>query len=167
MTRTHGLAHKHPLYERWKGMRARCNNPNHGSYARYGARGIRVCERWDDFEQFVRDVGVPPEGHELHRMDNDGDYEPDNVVWVFRPDHRVQPKSAEHREKIGAAHRGRKHSPEHAAASGRAHRAQVDPAQILRMRAEGMSLQAIGAELGLHYMTISRALNRFDEVDAG
>lgn len=74
-----------PLYTRWRGMRQRCSDPNAGSYGRYGGRGIRVCERWDDFATFAQDVGIPPTpAHQLDRIDPDGDYEPGNVRWATR-----------------------------------------------------------------------------------
>lgn len=80
---THGLSKKHPLYPTWKTMRQRCNNPNNKKYHRYGGRGIRVCDRWDDFTNFVEDMGPSwGSGLTLDRRDNDGNYEPGNCRWV-------------------------------------------------------------------------------------
>jgi hypothetical protein len=72
------------LYGRWRNMFTRCENPNVASYKDYGARGIRVCESWRDFRNFLADMGEPPPGHELDRIDNDKDYEPGNCRWVPR-----------------------------------------------------------------------------------
>lgn len=76
---THGLSNKHPLYKIWKTMRQRCNNPNNKKYHRYGGRGIRVCDRWDEFPNFLEDMGPSwKDGLTLDRRDNNSNYEPSN-----------------------------------------------------------------------------------------
>lgn len=71
------------IYHTWQGMWARCRNPNHQEYGRYGGRGITVCARWRDFVKFFEDVGFPPSAkYSLDRIDPNGQYEPSNVRWA-------------------------------------------------------------------------------------
>lgn len=88
MNRKHGHAEKDersPEYQSWKAMKARCNNPNNSKYPKYGGRGIKVCKKWQkSFAQFFKDMGKRPEGHTLHRIKNEGNYEPSNCKWATR-----------------------------------------------------------------------------------
>lgn len=75
--------HQHPLYHRWKDINQACSSPNNPNYAWAGARGIQV--KFADFWEFVNfietELGMPQPGHRLHRIDQDGHYEPGNLTW--------------------------------------------------------------------------------------
>lgn len=79
----HGLTGT-PAHLVWSGMMGRCYVPTNAAFVNYGGRGIIVCPRWHTFENFLSDIGQPPLGKQIGRINNDGNYEPVNCKWVTR-----------------------------------------------------------------------------------
>lgn len=87
MSTKHGFATRSPhpsvkTYYCWRSMMQRCYGKSSQGYKRYGGRGISVCKRWRDFQNFLSDMGVKPSGLTLERKDNNGNYCKANCRWA-------------------------------------------------------------------------------------
>lgn len=81
--KTHGRS-KSAAYKNWANMLSRCRNPKATQYKDYGARGITVCTRWYSFENFLTDMGEPPLGCSIDRVNNNKGYCRSNCKWSTR-----------------------------------------------------------------------------------
>jgi hypothetical protein len=88
-------------WNRWRTMWDRCTRQKAHSYPYYGGRGIRVCESWENFENFLTDMGECPEGHSLDRKDNDGHYCKENCRWATTLEQRRNRRNSRYLEANG------------------------------------------------------------------
>ena len=83
-TKTHGCLPRKE-YQAWRNMLNRCTNPRAVGYCYYGGRGIKVCERWRQYEKFLADMGLAPSAvHTIERKDVNAGYTPANCCWLLR-----------------------------------------------------------------------------------
>lgn len=84
LNKTHGL-YKSSTYKSWFAMKQRCINKNFTNFENYGGRGIKVCDRWLKFHNFLLDMGIKPnKDYQIDRINNNGNYEINNCKWSSR-----------------------------------------------------------------------------------
>lgn len=98
----HGMT-KTPIYGLWHAMIQRCYDKNCHAYSRYGGRGIIVCDKWQTFEGFYEDMGDRPQGKSLERLDNNGNYSRENVIWAD-----IKQQNNNRRTNVVLEHNGKK-----------------------------------------------------------
>ena len=133
-----------PLYRAWNNIKWRCLNPKATSWACYGGRGIKVCERWvDSFESFASDMGSRPDGCSIDRINGDGNYEPGNCRWATQRE-----QTANTRFRRGSKHQNSKLNEDSVFA-------------MLRTFDTGaFTVSQISKWWGVHYMTASDIVHR-------
>jgi len=94
----HGMAGT-KIYHVWRHMLDRCNKETHDCYHNYGGRGISVCERWKSFINFYSDVGDVSKGLSIDRINNNGNYEPNNIRWATAQEQIQNSRTAKLSEK--------------------------------------------------------------------
>lgn len=93
-----------PEYQAWNHMKQRCYNKKDSRYELYGARGIKVCDRWrNSFSKFLDDMGERPPGLTLERIDVNAGYEPSNCKWA---DYLVQARNQRVSKKNNSGYKG-------------------------------------------------------------
>lgn len=90
---SHGMTYTKE-YLSWCNMHSRCKNPKSVAYKNYGGRGITVCEDWDSFENFIRDMGrLPYKEATLERKDVNKGYDKENCVWASWEDQHANKRN--------------------------------------------------------------------------
>lgn len=168
-----------PEYQAWASLRSRCLKPTDPSYKNYGGRGIRVCERWASFANFLEDMGRRPSAqHSIDRINNDGPYEPSNCGWGTRLEQHNNTRSNQTLTHKGvtktyaqwAAHLGisdptlrnriKAGWPLDKVMAVTSFRVKIDEAEMLGLLGQGLSQRKIAALLGVAQTAVSKRLRR-------
>lgn len=129
-----------PTYSSWSAMLQRCLNPNNNRFYAYGAKGVKICDRWLSFEDFLADLGPRPKGYTLGRKDDTGNYEPGNAWW----------QSSTEQSRLGSRNPVAKLSEDKVIAA----RSLLDSGAM-----RGCSLKNMAADLGVSMPALSEAIN--------
>lgn len=137
-----------PEYEAWHKMKQRCYNLNDPSYSSYGARGIIVCDRWlNSFSNFLEDIGPKPfDDYTLDRINNDGNYTPDNCQWSSKSQQAYNRRPKELVK--GLYRRGENHA-----------RSKLTEAEIREIKESFLKKSTLAKQYSVSYQTISRIKN--------
>jgi len=120
-------------FRSWEGARTRCLLPSNKDFPKWGGRGIKFCERWLSFDNFLQDMGPRPEATTLDRIDVNGHYKPENCKWATRSTQQRNKRTS-----ISIMHNGRKkHINEWAADIG------ISPQTIASRLRKQYSLEAV------------------------
>ena len=99
---------KSPTYCTWQNMKDRCLNPNSTAWPYYGSRGIKVCDEWMDFANFLRDMGERPEDKTIDRIDTNGNYCKENCRWATRSEQRANQGQGKRKDAVEVELNGEK-----------------------------------------------------------
>jgi hypothetical protein len=126
-------SYDNPLYNTWKDMRKRCENPNRRDYKWYGAKGIEVCSAWQVFSIFAKDMAPTWfKGATIERLNTADNYEKANCCWKTIQQQQKNRSNTPHVKKLE---------------------------EIKKLRELGLTQQAIGDKLGMHQSTVSLYLS--------
>lgn len=165
--RNFGKPSAHKLYRCWASMKNRCYNKNDKrNYEWYGARGIKVCDRWigeNGFWNFVEDMGPRPEGFSIDRIDPDGDYCPENCRWASTAQQAYNRRTASVFAVDGKIYTAKQISEEtgqHIETVRRKIKAGRSRDEVFSHRHNGTPRRVVCVETGDVYQTIKKAAER-------
>lgn len=128
-------------YSSWQNMWKRCTSSKHPQYTEYGGRGIKVCQEWKTFENFLTDMGPCPDGGSIERIDVNGNYEPANCIWLERKKQAINRRVVRIIEVNGVKYRG---AGEAARATGLDYKGIDQAVRLGQTRYKGVSVKYLG-----------------------